>query len=139
MSSTNATHAVAWGGVAGRLGGCLWLVVAGLALLFVAGAAGVGIDASFVLVALLVVPLAIAVAVFVVGNRVVVQILSAAAAVAYAGLGVWNYLRAEDFERANPGSVDISGGISLTFVLLALAICVWSLGTVGLIRRGNSQ
>lgn len=139
MSSTNVTHAVALEDLAGRLGGCLWLVVAGMALLFVAGAAGVGIDASLVLVALVMIPLAIAVAMFIVGNRVVVQILSAAAAAAYAGLGLWNYLRAEDFERANPGSVDISGGISLTFVLLALAICAWSLGTVGLIRRGKSQ
>jgi hypothetical protein len=111
-------------------------VVAGLDFLFVAGAAGVGIDASFVLVPLLLVPLAIALALFVAGDRVLVLALASAAAIGYAGLGVWNYFRAADFERVNPGSVEVSGGAaSVTFVLLTLAVGAWTLGAARLIHR----
>ena len=111
-------------------------MMAGLGFLFVAGAAGVGIDATFVLVPLVLAPLTIALVVFIAGSRVAVLVLSAAAGLACAALGVWDYFRAEDLERANPGSVEISGGATaLTYVLLTLAIAAWSLGAADLIRR----
>jgi hypothetical protein len=116
------------------------LVVAGLGFVFVLGATGVGIDASFVLVPLLLVPLVVALVVFVGGDRVSVLLMSAAAGVAYAALGAWNYFRAAAFEQANPGSVEISGGeTSLTFVFLTLAISAWSLGAAGLIHRRSRR
>jgi hypothetical protein len=69
-------------------------------------------DALVLLVALLAVPLAIALTVFIAGNRIVVMSISAIAGLIYASLGVWNWFRVEDFERANPGSVDDSGGLA---------------------------
>jgi hypothetical protein len=120
----------------GRLVGCLWLVLAGLGFVFIAGAVGVGIDASVVTVPLLLIPLGASVVVFVAGDRVWVLLLSAAAGLAYAALGAWNYFRAEDFARANPGAVEVSGGASsLTFVLLAVAISACSAIAIGVIRR----
>jgi hypothetical protein len=119
----------------GRVGGCLWFVVAGFGFLFVAGAAGVGINASVVLVPLVLVPLVLAVLVLAAGHSALVLALSALAGFVYAGLGVWNFLRAAEFERAKAGSMEISGGtISLTFVLLALAIGLWSAGAAALAR-----
>lgn len=113
----------------GRLAGCLWLVMAGFGFLFVAGAAGVGIDASLVLVPLGLLPLILAVVLFAAGNRPVVLAISAVCGLGYAALGVWNYFRAAAFEEANPGSVEVSGGeVSITFVLLAVAIALWSSG-----------
>ena len=136
MSSTNKPPATAYLSVMGRLAGCLWLVLAGFGFLFVAGAAGVGIDAIFVLVPLVLIPLVLAIIVFVAGNRVWALLVSAVTGFGYAVLGVWNCFRAEEFERANPGSEEISGGeTSLTFVLLMLAISVWSLGAAGVTVR----
>lgn len=111
-------------------------MVAGFALVFVAGAAGVKINASFVLVPLAVVPSAIAVAVFAAGDRLPVLVLSSISGLVYAALGVWNYLRAAEFEAMNPGAAEVSGGeTSVAFALLALGISAWSLAAAGLIRR----
>ncbi len=111
--------------------------MAGFGFLFVAGAAGVGIDASFVLAPLLLLPLGLAVAVFIGGHLPAVLLISAVGGLGYAALGVWNYVRAAAFEAANPGSMEVSGGtVSITFVLLALAIALWSFGAAALaIRR----
>ena len=107
----------------GRLGGCGWLTMAGLGYLFVTAALGVGVDASAVLVPLVAIPLALGALVFVGGRWAVVLAISAAAGFGYAVLGVQNYLRAEAFERANPGANEISGGAGLDHVrLLALGI-----------------
>ena len=101
--------------------------MAGLGYLFVAAALGAGVDASAVLVPLVVIPLALGALVFVGGRWAVVLAISAAAGFGYAVLGVQNYLRAEAFERANPGATEISGwGPSITFVFIALAIGLWS-------------
>jgi hypothetical protein len=136
VSSTNKSGSVAWQRTAGHFAGCLWLMVAGAGFLFAGGAAGVGIDATIELVPLLLVPLAIAVVVFVAGDRSVVMALSAVAGAGYSALGVWNELRAADFERANPGATDISGGlVSLMFALFAFATAAWSLGMAGLVGR----
>lgn len=136
VSSATPSSPTAWGKAIGRLAGCLWLFVAGFGLLFIAGAAGVGIDASFVLLPLVVAPLALAIIVFVGGSRVPVLVLSAAAGIAFAGLGALNYLQSAAFEQANAGTDEISGGgTSVIFVLLSLAIAAWSIGAAGLIRR----
>jgi len=120
----------------GRLGGCAWLTMAGLGYLFVTAALGVGIDASAVLVPLVVIPLALGVLVFVGGRWAVVLAISAAAGFGYAVLGVQNYIRAEAFERANPGAAEISGGAtSITFVLIALAIGLLSAAAAALAWR----
>jgi hypothetical protein len=140
VSSTNDAHGGPRASGVGRLAGCLWLILAGFGFLFVAGAAGVGIDAWFVLVPLLLIPLGVAVVVFLAGNRISVLFLSAAAGFGYAGLGIWNYFRAEDFERANPGAVEISRGeVSLTLVFLTLAISAWSIGAIAVIRRRSVE
>ena len=111
----------------GRLGGCGWLTMAGLGYLFVAAALGVSVDASAVLVPLVVIPLALGALVFAGGRSAAVLAISAAAGFGYAVLGVQNYVRAEAFERANPGATEISGGgTSITFVFIALAIGLWS-------------
>ena len=111
----------------GRLGGCLWLIMAGFSFLFVAAALGVGVDASFLLLPIVVAPFVLAVVVFVGGDRMAVLIGSAVAGLTYAVLGALNAIRAQAFERANPGADEISGGeVSLAFVLLAAGIGVWS-------------
>ncbi len=98
------------------------------------------VKASIAFASLLLIMLAIAIIVFVAGDRVSVLLLSTAAGLGCAGLGVWNYFRAVDFERANPGSVEISGGgTSIVFVLLALAVSAWSMGAIGLIRRHSRR
>jgi len=120
----------------GRLAGCLWLVMAGFGLLFIAGAAGVGIDASFVLVPLALIPLLLAVIVSTTGDKPLVLAISAAGGLGYAALGAWNYFRAAAFEEANPGSSEISGGeVSITFVLLSVGIALWSFGAAALASR----
>jgi hypothetical protein len=120
----------------GRLGGCAWLTMAGLGYLFVTAALGVGIDASAVLVPLVVVPLVLGALVLVGGRWAVVLAISAAAGFGYAVLGVQNYIRAEAFERANPGATEISGGgMSITFVFIALAIGLWSAAAAALAWR----
>jgi hypothetical protein len=140
MSSTNHPGSGSSGGAVGRLGGCLWLVMAGLGFLVVDIALMFSPDALVLLVALLAVPLAIALTVFIAGNRIVAMSISAIAGLIYASLGVWNWFRVEDFERANPGSVDDSGGLAaLTFVLPNLAIALWSVGAAALIRRTGSR
>ncbi len=119
----------------GRLAGCLWLVMAGFGFVFMAGAAGIGVEAGFVLIPLVVVPLSVAVFVFAWGASLAGAIISMGAAIAYAGLGAWNYLRADDFEQAHPGADEISGGaVSLTFIVLALGIAAWSFATAVLAR-----
>jgi hypothetical protein len=120
----------------GRLGGCAWLTMAGLGYLFVTAALGVGIDASAVLVPVVVIPLALGALVLVGGRWAVVLAISAAAGFGYAVLGVQNYLRAEAFEQANPGATEISGGAtSITFVFIALAIGLWSATAAALAWR----
>jgi hypothetical protein len=120
----------------GRLAGCLWLVLGGFAVIFVAGAAGVGLDATSLLPLLFLLPIVLALIVIVAGQSPVVLFVSAISGFAYAALGVWNYVRAAEFERVNPGSAEMSGGVtSLTFTLLALAIGFWSLGAAGLAVR----
>lgn len=124
------------GAAFGRLAGCLWLAIGAFAFLVVAGAAGVGIDATFLLVPLAVLPLALAVMVFIRGDRPTVLVVSAFLAFAYALLGAWNYVRAAAFEAANPGSMEISGGgVSIAFGLLAVATGLWSLLAAGLAGR----
>lgn len=110
--------------------------MAGFGLLFIAGAAGVGIDASFVLVPLALIPLLLAVIVFTTGDKPLVLAISAAGGLGYAALGAWNYFRAAAFEEANPGSSEISGGeVSITFVLLSVGIALWSFGAAALASR----
>ncbi|MFL5689201.1 MAG: hypothetical protein ACJ77I_09425 [Chloroflexota bacterium] len=120
----------------GRLAGCLWLALAAFGFIFIAGAAGVGVDAGFVLLPLILVPICFAILVFVGGTTSWVLAASALAGLAYAALGVWNFVRAADFERTHPGSVEISGGEpSLSFILLALAIALWSATAAVISRR----
>jgi hypothetical protein len=120
----------------GRLAGCLWLVMAGFGLLFIAGGGGVGIDASFVLMPLALIPLILTLVVFVAGQKPLVLAISVVCGLGYAALGVWNYFRAAAFEEANPGSMEVSvGPVSVAFVLLALAIALWSVGAAALARR----
>lgn len=120
----------------GRLAGCLWLVLAAFGFLFVASAAGVGIDASFLFVPLLVLPVALALLVLARGDSPSALVVSALGGFAYAALGAWNYLRAAEFERADPGSAELSGGaVSLALVVLTLAIGLWSLGAAALATR----
>jgi hypothetical protein len=115
-------------------------MVAGFALVFVAGAAGVGINASFALLPLAGIPSAMALAVFVAGDRLAVLALSSVGALAYAAVGVGNYFRAEDFESMNPGAVEISGGeTSVAFVLLTLATSAWSLAAAVLVRSWSRR
>ena len=87
----------------GRLGGCLWLFLAAGAYLVLAGALGIGIDVSPMVAPLVLPPLGLAMMVFVGGRSPVILCLSAIAALAYAGLGVGNYLRVDEFERLTQG------------------------------------
>jgi hypothetical protein len=113
--------------------------MSGFGLLAIAGAAGVGVDASFVLVPLVLLPLVLAVVVLLGGSSSVVLLISAIAGIGYAGLGIWNYFWAAAFEEANPGSTEASGGaVSVTFVLLALVIALWSLGAAAIARGARS-
>jgi hypothetical protein len=111
--------------------------MAGFGYLLVAGAAGIGIDASFVLAPLCLLPLGLAITAFIGGHLPAVLMISTVFGLGYAALWVWNYVRAAAFEAANPGSMEASGGtVSITFVLLALAIALWSFGAAALaIRR----
>ena len=72
----------------GRLAGCLWIALAGFGLLFIAGAAGIGVDAGFVLVPLVLVPLVLSILVFAGGTSRWVLAVSALAGLAYSALGV---------------------------------------------------
>lgn len=122
----------------GRLAGWLWLAMAGFGVLFVAGAAGVGIDARFLLLPLALIPAILSLVVFVAGNRRLVLAISAVGGFGYAALGVWNYFRAAAFEEAHPDTMEASGGtVSVIFVLLAMSIALWSFsaGAVAMRRR----
>jgi hypothetical protein len=59
--------------------------MSGFGLLAIAGAAGVGVDASFVLVPLVLLPLVLAVVVLLGGSSSVVLLFSAIAGIGYAG------------------------------------------------------
>jgi hypothetical protein len=110
-----------------RAPGCLWVLLALLALLVVFGAAGVGLDATILLVPMSLIPAVLAIMVFIAGERLAVLVSSGIAGLIYAGLGAWNYIRAEEFEAANPRSVDISGGwVSIALLLIGLAAFMWS-------------
>ena len=123
----------------GRLGGCLWLVLAALGFLFIITAMAVGVDASFLALPIALAPAVLAILLFSIGDRPAVLLLSTIAGLAYAVLGIWNAFQAEAFERANPGADDISSGaVSLTFVLLTLAIASWS-GVAALIARRRGR
>jgi hypothetical protein len=122
-----------------RAAGCLWFVLAGWSLLFVAGASGVGLDVSGLLVPLAFAPFAVGLVVLAAGPWKAVGVLSVVAAAAYALLGVANLIRAADFERENPGADEISGGaVSFMFILIAVAVALWSLSAL-LIRRDRSH
>lgn len=139
VSSTN-TRDASRGEAFGRLGGCLWLALAVFGFVSAAVAGGVGIDVSSLLLPLTLIPLGAGLIVFLPGSRVSVLLLSTAGGLIYAALGVWNYFRAAEFERANPGVDEVSGGwASLVFILLNVAIAAWSLGAAGLIRRGSGR
>jgi hypothetical protein len=113
-------------------------MLAGWAFIVIAGAAGIGADATALLAPLVLVPLALALLVLVAGRSVLVLTISTAAAVSFAALGVWNYLRAADFERSHPGWVDATGHDgSLLFVFLALTAAFWSLGSMAWLLRGT--
>ncbi len=99
---------------------------------------GVGIDTSPILLLLAVAPLVFALFVVIGGRNLSVLALSAFAALAFAGLGLWNYVRANEWEQANPGSVDVSGhDVSLLFVWLAAVTAMWSIGSFVLVRRAR--
>jgi hypothetical protein len=115
--------------------------MAGFALLFILAAAGVSIDATFLLVPLTVMPLLLAVLVFVGGRTTLVQLVSAVSAAGYAALGTWNYFRAAAFEEANPGSMEVSGHeVSIAFALLSAMTAAWSLAAAWLAAwRGRDR
>ena len=113
-------------------------MLAAWSLVGVVTAFGVGIDASPILLPLAVVPLMFALFVVIGGRFPSVLAISAVAALGFAGLGAWNYLRAIDWEQAHPGAVDISGhDVSLRFVLLALITAMWSIGSFALVLRAR--
>jgi hypothetical protein len=123
----------------GRLAGCFWLVLAAFVFMFMATAAGIGIDAAFLLPPLVLVPLILAIVVLIAGRFVIVLAVSCVAALLFAGLGIWNVLRAVEFERANPGSTDVSLWPSVLLVLLAIGIASWSVGAAGLEMRPRAD
>jgi len=113
-------------------------MLAAWAFVGVAGALGVGIDATSALVPLGLVPVFFALFVVVGGRSLIVLAISTVAALIFAVLGARNYFRAQEFEQTNPGSVDISGhDVSVFFVFLALATAMWSLGAIGLTLRAR--
>ena len=104
----------------------------------VAGALGVGIDVTAMLLPLALVPLLLALLVLIGGRSLIVLAISTIAALVFAGLGIWNYARANEFEQANPGSVDVSGhDVSALFVLLAVMTAMWSVGSFALVARAR--
>src|SRR4051812_41704807 len=81
----------------GRLAGCFWLMLAAWAFVGVAGALGVGIDATSALVPLGLVPVFFALFVVVGGRSLIVLAISTVAALIFAVLGARNYFRAQEF------------------------------------------
>src|SRR3954470_21587669 len=81
----------------GCLAGCFWLMLAAWAFVGVAGALGVGIDATSALVPLGVVPVFFALFVAVGGRSLIVLAISTVGALMFALLGAWNSLRADEF------------------------------------------
>ena len=113
-------------------------MLAAWAFVGIAGALGVGIDVTPLLVPLALLPLLFALLVAVGGRSLIILAISTFAALVFAGLGAWNYLRAEEFEQTNPGSVDISGhDVSLLFVFLAVTTAVWSLAAMAFVMRAR--
>jgi hypothetical protein len=102
-------------------------MLAGWGFVGIAGALGVGIDVTEMLLPLVLVPLVFALLVAVGGRSLIILAVSTCAASLFAGLGAWNFFNGPEFERMHPGSVDISGhDVSVVFVLLAGAAAVWS-------------
>ena len=113
-------------------------MLAAWAFIGVAGALGVGIDVTAMLLPLALVPLLLALLVLIGGRSLIVLAISTIAALVFAGLGIWNYARANEFEQANPGSVDVSGhDVSALFVLLAVMTAMWSVGSFALVARAR--
>ena len=113
-------------------------MLAAWAFIGVAGALGVGIDVTAMLLPLALVPLLLALFVLIGGRSLIVLAISTIAALVFAGLGIWNYARANEFEQANPGSVDVSGhDVSALFVLLAVMTAMWSVGSFALVARAR--
>ena len=113
-------------------------MLAAWAFIGVAGALGVGIDVTAMLLPLALVPLLMALLVLIGGRSLIVLAISTVAALVFAGLGLWNYVRANEFEQANPGSVDVSGhDVSALFVLLAVMTAMWSAGSFALVTRAR--
>ena len=113
-------------------------MLAAWAFIGVAGALGVGIDVTAMLLPLALVPLLLALLVLIGGRSLIVLAISTIAALVFAGLGIWNYARANEFEQANPGSVDVSGhDVSALFVLLAVMTAMWSVGSFALVERAR--
>lgn len=114
-----------------RAPGCLWIALAGWSVVFVAGAGGVGLDVRSYLVPIALGPLVIGVLVFALGPWRVVSALSILGGLLYGALGVWNFIRAAGFERANSGALEVSGGfVSVMFIAIAIAASLWSLSAI---------
>ena len=97
VSSTIRRHPVAHA----RAAGCLWLALGGWLFLFLATVgAVVPVDTSVLLLPYIGPPALLAVLVFAAGHRKPVAALSVIGGLFYAGMGLWNYLRAAEFERA---------------------------------------
>jgi hypothetical protein len=137
VSSTIGRHPIAHA----RAAGCLWVAAACWLFLFLLTVgAVVPIDASALVVPLVGPPLLLAALVFLAGHRRPALFLSVIAGFGDAAVGIVNYLRAEEFERQNPGAMEASGGfISILFVLLVGCAALWSLSAFALLRRRGDR
>lgn len=122
-----------------RAPGCLWIALAGWLFLFLGTAGTVAFfDPTPLVLPYLGPPIVLAVLVLIAGTRRAISALSAVGGLFYATLGTWNLIRAADFEQRTPGAVDVSGGyVSVVFVLIAIAIALWS--TSALPERASSR
>lgn len=120
-----------------RAAGCLWLALTGWLFLFLATVgAVVPVDPTQFTLPYLGPPVLLALLVFLAGHLRPISVLAVVAGFAYAAIGSWNFVRADAFERQNPGSVEVSGGgISVIFVLIAVAISLWSFSALMIRRR----
>jgi hypothetical protein len=110
--------------------------MAGFGFLSVAGAGGVGIDATSLVGPLVLLPVGFMIAVVGGGHSPAVLWTSAVGGLAFAVAWAVNFVRASAVASANPGTWEASGGaVSIAFVLIGLAIMLWSAGAAGLISR----
>jgi hypothetical protein len=120
-----------------RAAGCLWLAVAGWLLLFLATVGAIiPLDPQSLLLAYVGPPITLFGLVAIAGQFRVVSALSVLAGLFYSAVGVWDFLRAAEFERLHPDSMDASGGgISIILVLLAGGAALWSLSALAVLQR----